>query len=68
MEDKGPFEILKAVIGYAVTIVWVVMFLTALWIPPKDPAVYLSVQAVMMVVAGSLYADKLIRRNGKKDA
>lgn len=61
-DDDGAFTRLRLVVGYVVVVVWAVMFVTALFVPPRDGTLYISVQAVMLVVAGSLFAESLYRR------
>lgn len=56
---------LKLFVGYTVTGVWATLFIVGLVNPPRDPAVYFSIQAIMAIVAGGLYANGIIRRNGR---
>lgn len=56
----------KLVIAYAVSAVWVVTFVLAIIFPPRNPTALLSVQAVMMVIVGSLFAMRSSRRGGSK--
>lgn len=66
-EDRlmaDPFWKLKVGIAVVVTTVWALTFLALLFRPAADTAAYLSVQALMMLIAGALYADRLKRKNG----
>ena len=63
--DDDPLGRLKLVVGYLVIGVWGTLFVAALVNPPGDLALHQLATTVALVVAGSLYADRFIRRNGR---
>ena len=65
MADDDPLRKLRLFVGYTVTGVWATLFIAGLIRPPSDTAVYFSIQAIMAIVAGGLYAQGLIRKNGR---
>lgn len=62
--EDDPLGRLKLVLGYLVIGTWTVLFISALVKPPGDLALHQLATTVALVVAGSLYADRFIRRNG----
>ena len=63
-DDDDPLGRLKVAVGYLVIVTWTVLFVSALVRPPGDLALHQLATTVALVVAGSLYADRFIRRNG----
>lgn len=57
-----PFARLKVVLGYVVTAVWCIVLLAFLFGETPATVVIISAQAIMAAVAGSLYADKWMRK------
>lgn len=53
---------LRLFIGYTVTAVWATSFMVAMLRPPQNASLYLSVQAVMLLVAGSVFTSALVSR------
>ncbi len=64
-----PLYRLKVIVGYVVVGVWAVLFIGAVFEPPRDEILYISVQAAMTIVAGGLFAGRIWfrKRNGDND-
>lgn len=63
----GPFERLRLVVGAVAVTLWTLSIIADFFVPSYDPPQ--SIQLVVLIVAGSLFAPTVVKRvNGvKKD-